>query len=149
MLREAIRFPGKIISATISQDGEKFFASFNIETSKIVFEATHRENVQEALCGCDWGVKDLLTFSNGIKIKGSKYLRKKERKLTRLQKKLAKKQHRRTKVTKRRNPRISLNSQKSLENCIERSKFRGLTRTKNFKRPRSAFRSDLFRNTER
>ena len=100
MLREAIRFPGKIISATISQDGEKFFASFNIETSKIVFEATHRENVQEALCGCDWGVKDLLTFSNGIKIKGSKYLRKKERKLTRLQKKLAKKQHRRTKGDK-------------------------------------------------
>ena len=69
MLREEIRFPGKINSVTISQDGDKFFASFSIETSEIVYEGTHKENAQEALCGCDWGVKDLLTLSNGSKSK--------------------------------------------------------------------------------
>ena len=45
MLREEIRFPGKINSVTISQDGDKFFASFSIETSEIVYEGTHKENV--------------------------------------------------------------------------------------------------------
>jgi predicted murein hydrolase (TIGR00659 family) len=91
MLREEICFPGKINSVTISQDGDKFFASFSIETSEIIYEATHRENVREALCGCDWGVKDLLTLSNGIKIKGSKHLRRRQRQLSRQQRKLAKK----------------------------------------------------------
>ena len=100
MLREEIRFPGKINSVTISQDGDKFFASFSIETSEIVYEATHKENAQEALCGCDWGVKDLLTLSNGIKIKGSKHLRRRQRQLARQQRKLAKKQHSRTKGDK-------------------------------------------------
>lgn len=46
MLREEICFPGKINSVTISQDGDKFFASFSIETSEIIYEATHRENVR-------------------------------------------------------------------------------------------------------
>ena len=100
MLREEIRFPGKINSVTISQDGDKFFASFSIETSEIVYEGTHKENVQEALCGCDWGVKDLLTLSNGIKIKGSKHLKRRQRQLARQQRKLAKKQHPRTKGDK-------------------------------------------------
>lgn len=100
MLREEICFPGKINSVTISQDGDKFFASFSIETSEIIYEATHRENVREALCGCDWGVKDLLTLSNGIKIKGSKHLRRRQRQLSRQQRKLAKKRHPRTKGDK-------------------------------------------------
>ena len=100
MLREEIRFPGKINSVTISQDGDKFFASFSIETSEIVYEGTHKENAQEALCGCDWGVKDLLTLSNGIKIKGSKHLKRRQRQLARQQRKLAKKQHPRTKGDK-------------------------------------------------
>lgn len=97
MLREKIRFPGKINSVTISQDGDKFFASFSIETTEDVVEATHRENAQNALCGCDWGIKDLLTLSNGVKIKGSKNLRRKQRRLARYQRKLAKKQHSKTK----------------------------------------------------
>ena len=100
MIREEIRFPGKINSVTISQDGDKFFASFSIETSEIVYEGTHKENAQEALCGCDWGVKDLLTLSNGIKIKGSKHLKRRQRQLARQQRKLAKKQHPRTKGDK-------------------------------------------------
>ena len=100
MLREEIRFPGKINSVTISQDGDKFFASFSIETSEIAYEGMHKENAQEALCGCDWGVKDLLTLSNGIKIKGSKHLRRRQRQLSRQQRKLAKKQHPRTKGDK-------------------------------------------------
>lgn len=100
MLREEIRFPGKVNSVTISQDGDKFFASFSIETSEIVYEGTHKANAQEALCGCDWGVKDLLTLSNGIKIKGSKHLKRRQRQLARQQRKLAKKQHPRTKGDK-------------------------------------------------
>ena len=100
MLREEIRFPGKINSVTISQDGDKFFASFSIETSEIVYEGTHKKNSQEALCGCDWGVKDLLTLSNGIKVKGSKHLKRRQRQLARQQRKLAKKQHPRTKGDK-------------------------------------------------
>ena len=100
MLREEIRFPGKINSVTISQYGDKFFASFSIETSEIVYEGTHKKNSQEALCGCDWGVKDLLTLSNGIKIKGSKHLKRRQRQLARQQRKLAKKQHPRTKGDK-------------------------------------------------
>ena len=88
MLREEIRFPGKV------------FASFSIETSEIVYEGTHKANAQEALCGCDWGVKDLLTLSNGIKIKGSKHLKRRQRQLARQQRKLAKKQHPRTKGDK-------------------------------------------------
>lgn len=52
MLREEIRFPGKINSVTISQDGDKFFASFSIETSEIVYEGrikrTHKRRYAAA-----------------------------------------------------------------------------------------------------
>lgn len=98
MLREEPRFPGKINSVTISQDGDKFFASLSIETTKDVYEGTHRPAAQDkTVCGCDWGIKDLLTLSEGIKIKGSKNLRRNNRKLKREQRKLARKQHSRTK----------------------------------------------------
>ena len=93
-MRENLRFNGKINSATISQQSNKFYVSFSLEVSELEFNKTHKQalNTKQGL-GIDIGLKTFVSLSNGLEIKAPKPLNKLIRKLKRVSRQLSKKQH--------------------------------------------------------
>ncbi|MBO6258129.1 MAG: transposase [Succinivibrio sp.] len=97
-LKENLRFTGHINSVTISQSGDRLYASFSIEITEEEYLRTHKTAVQHnTAVGIDLGLKAALMLSDGIAIEGPKPLKTKLRKLAKLQRQLACKQHPRTK----------------------------------------------------
>ena len=66
-MREAVRFSGKIMKATVSRQADKWFVSITVETDDIPKTC---EN--QAVVGVDVGITALATLSNGEKIAGAK-----------------------------------------------------------------------------
>lgn len=100
-LRENLRFQGKINSATISQKGDKYFASFSVEVPQEEFIKTHRVKESKGeILGIDVGLKSFVSLSNGLKLNAPKPLNKLTRKLKRVSRQLSKKQHPKTKGDK-------------------------------------------------
>jgi putative transposase len=100
-LKEKLRFEGYINSVTISQRGDRFFASFSIEISQEEFDRTHKAAVQnKTAVGIDLGLKSALVLSDGMAIKAPKPLKKSLLRLKRLQRQLNRKNHPRTKGDK-------------------------------------------------
>ncbi|MDY5615611.1 MAG: RNA-guided endonuclease TnpB family protein [Helicobacter sp.] len=97
-MRENLRFNSKINSATISQKGDKYFASFSVEIPQDEFIKTHKikEN-KGGILGIDMGLKSFVSLSNGLSINAPKPLNKLTRKLKRVSRQLSKKQHPKTK----------------------------------------------------
>ncbi len=113
-MREALRFNGKINSVTISQNGEKFYASFSFEISQNEFEKTHKKATNSNLAlGIDVGIKSFLSLSNGLQVKAPKPLGKLNRLLVKRARQLAKKAHPRTKDEARIGVKKSSNYQKA------------------------------------
>lgn len=96
-LAEKVRFNGKINSVTISQQGEKFYASFSVAVPQSEFTTQPRSDLG---LGIDVGIKSMVSLSNGLEIKAPKPLAKLSRKLVRLSRQLSKKQHPKTKGDK-------------------------------------------------
>ena len=97
-LKEKLRFEGYINSVTISQRGDRFFASFSIKISQEEFDRTHKAAVQnKTAVGIDLGLKSALVLSDGMAIKAPKPLKKSLLRLKRLQRQLNRKNHPRTK----------------------------------------------------
>lgn len=97
-LKERLRFEGHINSVTISQKGDRLFASFNIDITDEEYQRTHGSNLQEGTAvGIDVGLKSAMVLSDGMAIQSSKPLKRNLRKLRRLSRQLARKQHPRTK----------------------------------------------------
>lgn len=69
-MREALRFPGKLMSAVVSRTAERWFVSLAVQ---IPDTPTVCEN--QAVVGVDLGVLTLATLSTGEKVDGSKPLR--------------------------------------------------------------------------
>ena len=113
-MREKLRFEGKIYSVTISQRGDKFFASFNMQISKEEYIKTHPKvkNNQLAL-GIDLGLKTFLSLSNGLEVQAPKPLDRLERLLVRRSRQLSKKQHAKTKQEALQGVKRSNNYQKA------------------------------------
>ena len=83
---------------TISQRGDRFFASFSIKISQEEFDRTHKAAVQnKTAVGIDLGLKSALVLSDGMAIKAPKPLKKSLLRLKRLQRQLNRKNHPRTK----------------------------------------------------
>jgi len=59
-MRESLRFPGKVISATVSRLANKWFISLNVE----LYQSPPSCNSQAGV-GVDLGIKALATLSNG------------------------------------------------------------------------------------
>lgn len=97
-MRENLRFKGKINSITLSQKASKYYASFSMEVSNDEFHQTHKQilNSYQAL-GIDMGLNSFVSLSNGLNIQAPKPLDKLTRKLKRIQRKLSKKIHPKTK----------------------------------------------------
>lgn len=87
-MRENLRFNGKILSAKVFKQGEKWFASIAVELSEVVKPLTKTGKH----VGLDLGITDLATLSDGTKIKAPKPLKHKLKKLQRLSKSLSRKQ---------------------------------------------------------
>ena len=98
-MTEPLRFKAKINSVTISQRGDKFYASFSVDITEDEYIRTHKAPKQNDLSvGIDLGIKTFLTLSNGLQIEAPKPLNKLNRLLIRRQRQLDKKLHPKTKA---------------------------------------------------
>lgn len=86
-MREALRFSGKILSATVSRVADRWFVSVTVE---VAHRVPVREN-QAAAGGVDLGVKALATMSDGSTVEGPKALRSNLKRLGRLSRSLSRK----------------------------------------------------------
>ena len=113
-MREKLRFEGKITSVTISQKGDKFFASFNMRISREEYIRTHpKTKTNQLALGIDLGLKSFLSLSNGLEVQAPKPLDRLERLLVRRSRQLSKKQHARTKREALQGVKRSKNYQKA------------------------------------
>ena len=95
-LTENIRFKGHINSCVISQQGERFYASFNIEISEDEYKRTHKgneENTEHTIVGIDVGLKAFVTTDAGLLIQAPKPLKRLELRLKRAQRVLSRRVH--------------------------------------------------------
>ncbi|MCX7691994.1 RNA-guided endonuclease InsQ/TnpB family protein [Tepidimonas taiwanensis] len=86
-MREALRFEGHIVSATISREAGRWFASIAIDTDC----QPKRPAENQGAVGVDLGVSALATLSTGEKIEGPKPLQSLLRRLRQLGKRLSRK----------------------------------------------------------
>ena len=87
-MKELLRFDGKIMSATISKRGGKWFVSVAVEIDNTVKKVVRTGKS----VGVDLGITDLLVLSDGNKIKAPKPLKANLKKLRRLNKALSRTQ---------------------------------------------------------
>lgn len=87
-MKEGLRFQGKIMSATISSHGERWFVSINVELSEAI---QHLPKTKQSV-GLDLGITHLATLSDGTKIQAPKPLKNYLKKLRRLSRELSRKQ---------------------------------------------------------
>jgi len=85
-MTEVLRFDGKVRSATISKDGEHWYASVNVE-----IEPPEHEHLRESV-GVDLGVRTLAVLSDGQEFENQKLLRSELRRLKRLNRELARRE---------------------------------------------------------
>ena len=99
-MTQRIRFNGKINGVVISQEGDKYFASFNMQISEDEYKRTHPHvacNKKKKSIGVDVGIKSALVLSDGISVDSPKPLKNNLRKIKRLSRQLDKRTHARTK----------------------------------------------------
>ena len=94
-LLKVINGKSRILNATISLQGGKYYISLCCEEQVDLINKINIENIDlNKVTGVDLGIKDFATMTNGKKlekISNPKYLSKSEKKLAKLQKKLSKK----------------------------------------------------------
>ena len=83
-MRESLRFPGKVISATVSRLANKWFISLNVELDQSPSSCNSQAGV-----GVDLGTKALATLSNGETFEAPKPLKRFMSKLKRMQRSLS------------------------------------------------------------
>lgn len=99
-MTERLRFIGKVNGVVISQQGNKYFASFSMQITEEEYKRTHPNAFAEKTnrkAGMDLGIKSALILSDGIAVENPKPLKKKLRKIKRLSRQLDKRTHARTK----------------------------------------------------
>lgn len=113
-MSERLRFDGKMMGVKISQEGDKFFASFQVQITEEEYRRTHPKTKRErhGAVGIDLGLKETMTLSDGIAVSNPRTLRKHQRKITRLSRQLSKRQHAKTKQERLRGVRRSNNYRK-------------------------------------
>ena len=89
-MAEVIRFPGRVLSCTISRDAAgDWYVSFNIELSDSYVYSHKCES--QAIVGVDVGIKTLATCSDGTRFDNPRALRAAERQIRRRSKDLSRK----------------------------------------------------------
>lgn len=113
-MSERLRFNDKVMGVKISQEGDKFFASIQVQITEEEYRRTHPETKRErhGAVGIDLGLKETMTLSDGIAVSNPRTLRKHQRKITRLSRQLSKRQHAKTKQERLQGVRRSNNYKK-------------------------------------
>ena len=99
-MTERLRFIGKVNGVVVSQQGDKYFASFSVQVTEEEYRRSHpktcscRENRN---AGIDLGIKSALVLSNGVAVENPKPLKDNLRKIKRISRQLDKRTHARTK----------------------------------------------------
>ncbi len=99
-MTERLRFIGKVNGVVVSQQGDKYFASFSVQVTEEEYRRTHpktcscRENRN---AGIDLGIKSALVLSNGVAVENPKPLKDNLRKIKRISRQFDKRTHARTK----------------------------------------------------
>lgn len=88
-MRENIRFDGRLLSATISREVNKWFISFSFELNAIPYQLCENQ----ANVGVDLGIEKLATLSDGKYFENLKLIKKYSKKMRRMQRQLSRKQH--------------------------------------------------------
>jgi len=99
-MTQRLRFNGKINSVVISQEGDRFYASFSMTITEEEYLRTHphvAKNKKNRSVGIDLGIKSAMVTSDGISIDNPKILSKYERRIKRVSRALDKRVHARTK----------------------------------------------------
>lgn len=86
-LREALRFEGKIMNATVKRKADAWFLVVQIDVGNI-----HKSRIANDCIGIDLGLTNFATLSTGEKIEGPKALKQSLKKLRRLSKLHSRKQ---------------------------------------------------------
>ena len=81
---ESLRYTGKIMSVTVSSQANKWFISICVDCDIKYYQKTGKQ------IGIDLGVKDLIITSDGHKFDNLEHLKKSEKKVKRLQRRVAK-----------------------------------------------------------
>ena len=88
-LKEALRFEGKIRSATFSRRADRWFVSIQVDTKQLLIEES-KEKLDAV--GLDLGINSLVHTSDGLSILSSKPLKKSLRAIRRASRRLSKKE---------------------------------------------------------
>lgn len=86
-MTQKLRFDCHINSVTISQQGDRYFASFSVIITKEEYNRTHPKTITtnnshiKRSVGIDLGIKSAMILSDGIAIENPKQLKKEEKKL--------------------------------------------------------------------
>lgn len=99
-MTERLRFIGKVNSVVISQQGNKYFASFSVQITEEEYKRTHPKAFSDKAnrkAGIDLGIKSALILSDGVAIDTPKPLKNNLRKIKRISRQLDKRVHVRNK----------------------------------------------------
>ena len=122
-MREDLRFEGHINSCTISQEGDKFYASFSMQITEAEYERTHKKPEQyETAGGFDLGIKHAVTTSEEIQVDSPKPLGKILKRLKREQRKLSRRVHPKAKGDKTACSKRYLKQQKRVNRIYRKSR---------------------------
>lgn len=73
-IKECLRYDGKIMSATVSREADKWFISFNVEVGNY-----HRERIADGEIALDMGLSSVYTDQTGVSVKPLDQSRKEKR----------------------------------------------------------------------
>ena len=99
-MTERLRFIGKVNGVVVSQQGDKYFASFSVQVTEEEYRRTHPKTCscgENRNAGIDLGIKSALVLSNGVAVENPKPLKDNLRKIKRISRQLDKRTHARTK----------------------------------------------------
>lgn len=99
-MTERLRFIGKVNGVVISQQENKYFASFSVQITEEEYKRTHPKACSDKAnrkAGIDLGIKSALILSEGVAVDNPKPLKNNLRKIKRISRQLNKRTHARTK----------------------------------------------------
>jgi putative transposase len=79
-MREALRFTGRVLSATVSRSADRWFVSIQVEVGEY-----HKPRTADGIVGVDLGIHTLATLSTGEMIKSPRPFQKLRARLKRRQ----------------------------------------------------------------
>ena len=97
-MTEVLRYEGHINSVTITQEGDKFYASFSVKQENVNKKVEENDLVDsDNIVGIDLGILLFAVLSDGTIYEAPKQLKKLLKRLKKLQRQLSKRQHPKTK----------------------------------------------------